>query len=353
MGYNPKSKKERGNSMNKSLKKAIAFFTAAVAAVTMLAVPASAKSSTPTMKQTVGNKYDVAVCGSTYVALGNTDMDDKGGSFIYVTSSGKATKIKNSVGYTRYFDYVDMSGYTHYIDVNKGSINTVQCDRLIGEKDGSRYIILNDGSKVVYKSSSMTLGNEFFSKKSGKNTVYYNYNGKKVFTDKGSKYGNIYYDIFGVLILSQSEWDGYNPTIVYKGKVVKTLKNAYFPSIYYDSKGLFVSYYDTNDNNKAITLDGKSTDIKSRSLNPTFFYIEDMDPTYYIEDMSYSNHEYGLNYDSTKHTLTLVVNGSAVKKLKNIYIASWVTARLSKNKIAVVTTNKAGTKFGVVTITLP
>ena len=94
--------------MNRFLKKALSFLTAAAITVSCATASVSAAGSSKlTAKQVLANKYEMALGGSLFISKVNEKkIDDDntelsiapGAEIVKITSSGKAVKVPNTLG---------------------------------------------------------------------------------------------------------------------------------------------------------------------------------------------------------------------------------------------------------------
>ena len=238
--------------MKRPFKKAAAFITAIVTALTMGAVPASAASAkAPKISVLSSAKYDMVIQTEESVILANTNITKKNASMVVVGPAGKAYKRKNTIGFARIVSGVDYSGNTHYYDLKPGT----NIDRAVGgviveknDKNKTQYLILNNGKFIKIDRSSMTFHKHFYTKKTGEDTItYYGYNGKKLLSVKNNKYGDFIENacMLGYMVFRKydDETRSYTYTVTYGKKVVKTFEGYGDVNpiwIYPDSNGGFI-----------------------------------------------------------------------------------------------------------------
>lgn len=325
--------------MKRPFKKAAAFITAIVTALTMGAVPASAASAkAPKISVLSSAKYDMVIQTEESVILANTNITKKNASMVVVGPAGKAYKRKNTIGFARIVSGVDYSGNTHYYDLKPGTNIDLAFGGVIVEKNDknkTQYLILNNGKFIKIDRSSMTFHKHFYTKKTGEDTItYYSYNGKKIMTVKDNKYGEFIENAcnagFMVFCKYFSETDSCTYTVTYRNKVIKTFEGYDYGKVwaYPDPNGGFVEDVQTGTRYNSAGKKIKGPDYYNYGLNCTF-------------DIGFNSDSDLLAWDA--------LTGQLSRKECNV-VGNWCS--FGSHVISPIS-NKAETKFGVLIIKCP
>ncbi len=360
--------------MKRPFKKAAAFITALVTALTVNAIPASAaETGAPKISTAVSPKYEVAISLNESVVFANTDVNKKNAQMVVVGENGKPVKKKNSLGFAKIIDDVDYSNNTYYNDTFEkgGIVETYQKPTVVETKKGKRYVLLDNGKFMEYTNDIYCWPT--YIEKTGKNsTTILDYNGEKIISFKDDRYGVLSSVQYGYAVFCNDSKGYENRTysIAYGGKIVKKLKLTKGDvGIIYGIDGAYIYNTETgtcyNSKGKKVKAPWNKLCMEDKcgfshspweSNGKTFI---DYPHTCEVWDREYSECQFKhFKFEYSEETHILSVTNTLTNKTtstKNkVYLAEdrhgHFMFKVLGNNIGIVTTDKTGKKYGMIVV---